>query len=242
MTRIAVPALIIMLAVALFVGAAAWNQSGDPRLVITLTERELPLVPSRGGSDDDPGVRLRIAAATRHEPLDARNWLPESRLREIGFPFNVPVGSPRAVDAYDHVPARIAWVVFEYEGPAWRDIERRSRLRDEQHVPVALMASRLVPIDAGADFDVLRTRYPSGHLIIRAEIGLAFLPSQHGGPLLYGTLRRLVPHAVAVPYRLRPVLESLTLPTGVATEPRYEAELAIGSLGHPYVRSLRLRQ
>ena len=245
MTRLAAPALIVMLAVAGFVAVAGWNRSGDARLVITLTERELPLRASGVLGDDDAGLHLRVAYEGRHDPLDARNWLPESRLREIGFALYVPVGAPEAVHAYDHVPARLAWVVFEYDGPQWRDIERRRRLRDPAGGPASSpeMRSRLVPVDAGIDFDALRARYASGHLIMRAAIGLAYVPPVDGGPLVYGVLRDVLPSQIAVPYAFRSLVEQL-LPTdsGSVTAPRYEAELAIGELGLPYLRAIRLRQ
>lgn len=240
MTRVAFPALIVVVTVAAFVGAAGWNRSGEPPLAIVLTERELP-VAYIDAAPGDPGKRLRIAYEYRHDPLDARNWLPESRLREIGFAFNVPVGSPQAVDTYRRVPPRLAWVVFEYDGLQWRDIERRRAMAETAREPVTtLLPSRLVPVDAGPDLELLRARYPAGHLILRGVIGLSYVPASRGGPLLHGVLREVVPSAIAVPYELRPLLDQLT-PAGhsAGPEPRYEADLAVGRLGLPYVRSLR---
>ena len=140
-TRVAIPALIVMIAVVSLVGAAQWNRSGEPRLTVTLTERELPVIalPAPEAAED-PGVRLPITFEYRLEPLDSRNWLPESRLREIGYFFNVPVGSPDAADEYDNVPPRVAWIAFELDGPAWREIERRRGLTPEEprHFPPPL--------------------------------------------------------------------------------------------------------
>ena len=241
MTRVAVPALVVMLAVVSLVGAAQWNRSGEPRLTITLTERELPLIavpPSATG--EDPGVRLRIAFEYRLEPLDARNWLPESRLREVGYFFNVPIGSPDAADEYDNVPPRVAWIAFELDGPAWREIERRRGLTPEEprHFPYA--RPRLVPVDAAADFETLRGRYPTGHLIVRGVIRLGFVGPERGGPLVYGMLREVVPANIAVPAHLRSVFDGLPdSGPGPEVTPRYEAEVAIGSLGLPYLRSAR---
>ena len=243
MTRIAIPAMVVMLAVAAFVGAAGWNASGEPRLEITLTERELQLPAQAGAPGDDPGVRLRIAYETRGDPLDTFNWLPESRLREIGFPFHVPVGAPQAAETYDHVPARLAWVAFEYDGPQWRDIDRRRALRSDNRPerPPSVLQSRLVPVDAAADFDQLRRRYTSGHLIMRGVIGLFYVSPQNGGPLVHGTLREVVPHTVAVPHEFHTLLRDLRpLPVSGATEPRYEVDVAVGKLGLPYVRAVRL--
>jgi hypothetical protein len=239
-TRVALPALIVLLTVAGFVGAAGWNRSGESPLVIVMTERELPIAHANAAPGDDPGARLRIAYEYRHDPLDARNWLPEARLREIGFPFNVPVGSPHAADAYDRVPPRVAWVVFEYDGPQWRDIARRRALAKATAAPAPMMPSRLVPVDVGFDFAALRVRYPSGHLILRGVIGLSYVPASAGGPLLHGVLRDVVPSVVAVPYEFRGIVEELTATADRgAAEPRYEVELAVGSLGLPYIRSLR---
>ncbi len=244
MTRVAIPALIVMLTVAAFVGAAGYNTSGEPHIVITLTERELALVNRAVSPGDDPGVQLLITYESRYEPLDSRNWLPESRLREIGFALQVTAGSPQAVHAYDHVPTRLAWVVFEYDGPQWRDIERRRAMRaaDAGARRFTAMHSRLVPVDAGLDFDTLRQRYPTGHLILRAIIGISYVRDETTGPLIYGRLVDVVPQKVAVPYQFRELLKQLSEQRGSSTtEPRYDGELAVGELGLPYVRALRLR-
>jgi hypothetical protein len=238
-TRVALPGLVVVVTVAAFLGAAGWNRAGEPQLTLVLTERELPIAHAAAAPGDDPGARLRLAFQSRHDPLDARNWLPESRLRAIGFPFNVPAGAPQAVDTYDRVPPRVAWVVFEYDGPEWRDIERRRAMIEAPRGPVGLAPSRLVPVDVGLDLEGLRARYPSGHLILRGVIGLSYVSAERGGPMLHGVLREVVPSAVAVPYAFRSVLDGLAATERATTEPRYEAELAVGRLGLPYVRSLR---
>ena len=231
-----------MIAVTTLLAVAGWNRSGAPRLTITLTERELRMPWTTGSAPgDDAGLHLALVFQNRGDPLDARNWLPESRLREIGFTFNVPVGAPQAADAYDNVPPRLAWVAFEYEGTAWRAIERRRTLRASQETAQAPeLLSRLVPVDAAADFDVLRVRYPSGHLILRAVVGLTYVAPGRGGPLVHGVLRQVVPNTIAVPARLRSVFDGLpAAPQGTEPAPRYEAEIAIGRLGLPYLRSAR---
>jgi hypothetical protein len=239
-TRVALPGLVVVVTVVAFLGAAGWNRAGEPQLTLVLTERELPIAYASAAPGDDPGARLRFAFQYRHDPLDARNWLPESRLRAIGFPFNVPAGAPQAVDTYARVPPRVAWVVFEYDGPEWRDIERRRALIEAPPGPVGPAPSRLVPVDVGLDLEELRARYPSGHLILRGVIGLSYVSAERGGPMLHGVLREVVPSAVAVPYELRSVLDGLaSTERSLTTEPRYEVELAVGRLGLPYVRSLR---
>jgi hypothetical protein len=240
MARLIVPAVLVLVTVAAFIGAAGWNRSGEPELVLLLTERELPLVRVNLAPGDNPGARLRIAYEARHDPLDARNWLPEARLREIGFAFNVPVTSPQAADAYDRVPPRVAWVVFEYDGPEWRAIAQRRAIAGPGALAESPMASRLVPVDAGLDFDLLLTRYPTGHLIVRGVIGLAYVAPARGGPMLHGVLRDVVPPTVSVPYPFRDTVGGLAATTERGLlEPRYEVEVAVGALGLPYIRSLR---
>lgn len=240
MIRVAVPALIVMLTIAGLVWAASWNRSGEPRLTLLVTERELPLDSDWDASRDAAGPVLPLVVQHRTDPVDARNWLPESRLRELGFDLDVPVGSPRAAEVYQHVPPRQGWVVLEYDGPAWRAVERQRGLESPDR-PWREGASRLVPVDAGSDFELLRRRYPNGHLIVPAVFGLGYWPVEAGGPLVYGTLQALVPRHVRVPAGLRPVFEEVSPSDGGDAEPRYEVELAIGRLGLPYVRTARLR-
>jgi hypothetical protein len=241
MTRVAVPAFIALFTVVAYVAAAGWNRSGEARLVITLTERELQLSSTGAGSDEDPGLRLRVTYDAPHEPLDARNWLPETRLRELGFTMNVPAGAPQAVYTYDRVPPRLAWVAFEYDGPQWHERERRRQLREPERFPRPGVWSRLVPVDAALDFDMLKRRYPERHLIMRGILGLSYLAASDGGPLLYGRLIEVVPQHVAVPLPFRSLLDGLTFqPEGGAAEPRYDVEVALGGLGVPYVRAVRL--
>jgi hypothetical protein len=99
------------------------------------------------------------------------------------------------------------------------------------------MYSRLVPVDAALDFATLRRRYQTGHLIMRAVIGLVHTTAPGGGGILHGTLREVVPQHVAVPHRYRSVVEDMQSSYTVG-EPRYQVDLAIGRLGLPYVRSL----
>lgn len=235
MTRVALPAAIVLVMVAGMLAVSGWNRSGTPPLSVTLTERELPLV--GGGGDEGAGADLRIEMAPRYDPLDAQNWLPESTLRAIGFPFNVGAGAPTAAEVYRNVPPRLAWIVLEYNGPAWRDLERRRALTEPQAEERTREMSRLVPIAAGVDAEELRARYGANHLVVRGVVGLNYLPASAGGPLLYGTLRQLIPDRVAIDSTMHDGLTAAARAAG--TPPRYDVDLAVGHLGLPYVRGLR---
>lgn len=242
MTRIAVPALAVLIAVASFVGLAGWNRAGATLPAMTLTERELTWSWS---PDSRAGEQLYLRFEPRTEPLDARNWLPEPKLRALGFPLTVPAGDPAAAVAYARVPARLAWVVLEYDGPAFAEIERGRALRSEgRPQPSALAPSRLVPVDAGLDPGPLRARYGDGHLIVRAILSLGY----SNDPMLYAWVRELVPAGVTVPRHLVPVLDGLgpdrAMPASgqdpsPAQSPRYEVDVRIGRLGVPFVTAMR---
>jgi hypothetical protein len=241
MTRVAVPALVALIVVATLLGYAGCNKSGEPRLLLTLTERELPRLSMVESTDEDRGRRLRIAVNARHDPLDSLNWLPESRLRALGFPFSVTAGAPEAADTYSKTPPRLGWVAFEFDGPAWRDIERRRALQPDTSSQPGLQ-SRLVPVDAGPDLDAMLAKYPTGHLILQAVIHVNFLPPDRGGPLVYGTLGRVIPSQLTVPSHVRQVLDEQAGDPAGRVAARYEVDVATGRFGVPYVRSLRPMQ
>jgi hypothetical protein len=236
MKRIVVPALILVLAVTSLLTLASWNRSDIPKVRITLSERELPISWSNTSTGDDPGVRLRLAYENRADPVDARNWLTEERLGALGFGMDVTAGSPDAMESYARALPRVGWVALEFNGHAWREIERRRALQtttegDPLRHEIGPAPSRLVPVDASSDLDTLVARYPNDHLIVRSIIGLGYLPPGRNGPLVYGWIREIVPDNVTVPRELRSRLNSR----------QYDVDLAVGRLGIPYVIDIRQR-
>jgi hypothetical protein len=251
MRRILIPGLLVILVVMSLVGLSGWNRGAEPRQVIELTERELQ-IPYVTPEDREGGtISLRLQFEGRDEPLDARNWLSEDKLRALGFDLATPVAAPEAAYRYRRTPPRVAWVAFEYDGPAFQEFARRRALQKQNEGALwrgRLEPSRLVPVDAAPDFESLRARYPTGHLIVRAIIVLNYLGPSARGPLLYARVRETVPSRIAVPKHLRDVL--LILPEFPATgpdgphgevPPRFDAEIAGGPLGVLYLRSLRAR-
>jgi hypothetical protein len=231
-----------LLVVVAFIALSGWNRSDPPIARLTLTERELPLTSVPADADDDRGIELGLEYARRDDPLDARNWLTDDRLRAIGLDLDVMPSAPEAEDAYTRALPRIAWVAFEYDGEAWRDVERRLALvapPPRQPDMVRLSPSRLVPVDAAPDAETLIARYPSGHLILRASIELGYVPPTRKGPLVYGWIRRLTPATVHVPRQFREVLA--TLPER-GEAPRYDVDLVVGRMGIPYIVAIRVRE
>lgn len=236
MKRILIPAVATLVAVASLIAIAGWNRSRDPLVALTLTERELA-PPYNVASDDRLALQLHFRFEPREDALDARNWLPEDRLRALGF----------VLDDERELP-RIAWVVFEYDGASWQEVARRQQLlTPRDRFPGAGGPSRLVPVDAALDVEPLRVRYPSGYLILRAVIALARQRPARGEGILYGRIRALYPPTVTVPRHLEDRLAGLDRQPLIIDNtgdqprdsPRYEVDLAVGPLGIPYIRDLR---
>jgi hypothetical protein len=241
MTRMLVPALTTLLVVVSLIAASGWNRSGEPVHRLTLSERELPL--AWAGRDGERGTRFRIEHEGRFDPLDARNWLTVERLRALGFVSDVMPGAPEAAETYRRMLPKTAWVAFEYDGQAWRDIERRRELERSADANRYMYypQSRLVPVDASLDRDALVGRYPSGHLVLRASIHIGYLDPANKGPLVYGYIRRLIPDTVSMPRELAARLSGLPA-QDPKNQPRYEVDLAVGHLGIPYVMDVRRLQ
>jgi hypothetical protein len=228
-----VPAVTALVVVCAFVAVSGWNRSSEPLQIITLTERELTL-PHTKPADDDPGVQLRINYSGRSEAIESRNWLTDDRLRALGFAMQIPVGAPEAKAHYRRAMRRVGWVVLEYDGSVWQEMERRRALLPEYKQ--IEFVSRLVAIDSGPEFEPLLARYPTGHMILRAIFGLSY--HEQTGPVIHGYIQQLVPNSITVPMRLRNQVEDLTR-QNVVDSPRYEVDVALGRLGIPYVRDIR---
>lgn len=246
MSRIALPGALAVLTVVSLVGIAGYNRSAERGATVTLTEREVWLPWAVSAADEDLDVKLTIQFQSRVEPLDARSWLTESKLRALGFPLSVPSGDPRAASTYDNLPPRLAWVAFEYDGPAWQEIDRRRTVQRQEDFGWPARLSRLVPVDADLDRDVLLGRYATNHLILRATVGLTYLGPSSGGPLIYGFVRQVVPSAIVVPRHLVSALRGLppvAVPSAGAADsfqPRYAAEISVGRVGIPLLKGVRL--
>jgi len=245
--RLLVPLLALVLTIAGLLGCGAWNR-GATLQRLTVTEREVGLPWHwRNAVDDDEGMlRLRIEWQRRDEPLDERTWLTEDKLREIGLDVSIPAGAPEAQRHYGRALPKIAWVVLEYDGPAWQEIDRRRRLRTSDAVTRApIETSRLVPIDAGLDRETLTRRHANARtLILPAMFGVAYVsPDAPGGPLVYGYVRSLVMQEVTMPRRSRSALADLrgrdADSASTPSPPRFEVDLAVGRLGFPWVTDVR---
>jgi hypothetical protein len=241
MSRLVVAALVLLLTVGGLFGAAAWNRRGDVQAIV-LSERELAL--PGGWPSDDADARLRLQWQGRHEPQDARLWLTDMKLRELGFITGVSAGAPEAERTYGRSLPRLAWVAFELEGPAWKALaERRMMIApsadDERHFAPPRNESRLVPIDAAASRDPLRRRYANAPVIVLpAVIEMRYRNWPKEGPSVWAEVASLVAPDVSIPAHLRG-----RLPPGPRKAdddaPRYAVELRVGRLGAVWVEDIQ---
>ena len=255
MSRLIVAALVLLISIGSLLAAATWNRSGDAQFIV-LTERELalPWTWENGRTDDDAELRLAFRWQLRAEPQDARVWLSDVTLRGLGFGTGVPAGAPEAELVYGRSLPRIAWVAFEFDGPAWRLIEQRQAMASpDRHLVDAGAISRLVPIDAGLDPEPLRRRHAEGTVVVLpAIVHMRYAMDSATGPSVWGWVPRLVSNDVSVPHRLRDRLRGLkravpgatgvdgTAPQG-GMEPRYDVKLGVGRLGAVWVEDVRVR-
>ena len=221
-------------------GAAAWNRSGDVQSIV-LTEREVRLA-WNGLRIRPRRIRLRLQWQPRRVAQDARLWLTDLKLREIGFTTGVPAGAPEAELFYGRSLPRLAWVAFELNGPAWRLIEQRiemSRPPDLAEPTRAferpLERSRLVPIDAAVTPEPLRRSYADAPVIVMpAVIRMRYFSNEKEGPSVWGEVDALVSPEISIPAHLR---GHLPPPKASDEEPRYEVDFRVGRLGAPGSRT-----
>ncbi len=256
MSRLVVAVIVLLSTVFGLLGTAVWNRGGTPQF-ITLTERELALPWTWTNERDDDDAELRLRFEWEHradDPRDARAWLTDSRLADIGFSLLVPAGAADAARFYNRMLPRLAWAAFELDGPAWRAIAQR-RLVTAADDPrrVDPSASRLVPIDVAPGAATLRHRYEGQAVVVMpvvVEVRHDDRPGQ--GPMVWGQIVRLVAETVSVPPRLRSRLAGLgqpprsipaewkpgdTIPEPPA--PRYDVDLGVGRLGAPWIQDVR---
>ena len=129
---------LIALTNAIALGGVAWNRSGEPESVLTLTERELWEPYAYGFGREEGGLQLilRWRALPRDPDMvlygefqGAPEWLDEAKLKELGFDVSPPPATRRASWRYDRQLPRETLVVLEFDGPAYQRALERARER-----------------------------------------------------------------------------------------------------------------
>jgi hypothetical protein len=226
----------------------ALNRSGTPDAEVTLTERELRLVRDR----DSTATTLQLMFVQR---FDAQGeWLTCPKLEALGVSCAPPPAGSDMGRWYASQPERRAYVVLEYDGPAWaayRDAEQR-RLQEMRRIDKAAAPnesdslldtySRLVAIDADSDADTLRRRYSdtSRYVLVDARVSVygRSAPDGKGAVRLSGTIGRLSPSAINVPKPYSSIFAGMSgssYSLSAQRVPRYWVTVRYGRFHEPWV-------
>ncbi len=219
---------------AVVLGGVVWNRSGEPQARLRLTERELPLHYSFYRSEEDSGLALRLTLSDGSRSPD---WLDENKLRALGFrPERHYAADDTEAGRDKRALPRRAWVVLEFDGPAWRaTLEARQQalvelaakvaageattaqleLRQQDLERLRRSGSRLVAVDAGRNAAQLRARYPdrARYLIVSGELRMWISRSrsaqQRGdGPRVGGYIEQILTRRIHVPLQHRAALHA----------------------------------
>jgi hypothetical protein len=131
---------LIALTNAVALGGVAWNRSGEPESVLTLTQRELGLPYRRFGFDrEGDGLELslnwRVLTASAGELYNMDHygtpeWLDRAKLASLGFDLSPRPDARRTARHYGRQLPREALVVLELDGPARQKALERARERE----------------------------------------------------------------------------------------------------------------
>ncbi len=257
--------LVLILATNAFVlSGVAYNRTGEPEAVLTLTEREANLSYS---TEENSGLAFRLLWQQDRPYWKERDpgWFNQAKLESLGYDCSVPLTDVSAKQHYRKALPRKAYVVLEYGGKSWNDwfagqkakllSETRKRHDVKEEIEnLEKTGSRLVAIDVGNDAVKLRAIYPdrARFLIAPAEVQLEFVNEliddarKYRKPFIYGNFSLLV-EEVHVPLEMRTWLDKIRKAeqksgSGVMGRnermkegPRYSVTLQYGRRYEPWV-------
>jgi Domain of unknown function (DUF4824) len=139
-TLIAGAALIVLTNAVALVGMA-YNRSGDPDSVLTLTQRELQMSYRWWRERENSGIALRLLWRVDKEEIGdeidtgtwyagvggAPTWLTKPKLAELGFDVSQPENSDRGRMHYEKQLPREVLLVLELDGPAYAEARERAK-------------------------------------------------------------------------------------------------------------------
>jgi hypothetical protein len=182
----------------------AYNRSGEPDAVITLTERELGLqYHYRNARKENSGVALSLSwhqyGHFNESYYDMPYpWFDLAKLQAVGFDCSIPLASPEAEKHYWKTRSRKVFAVLENNGAAYeayrKTIEKKlaeliakstntaekekkgDRYERERLEKELKTGSRLFVVDVGVDPSILRQQYSdqAKYIITPAEVRLQY--------------------------------------------------------------------
>jgi len=121
---------ILVLSNAIALGGVAYNRSGEPTTILTLTERELTLPYSYGFAKENSGISLKLRwrvfdskkTKNYYSGWSQAEWLDADKLGLLGFDVSYPVDNPDSHQYYQKALSREVFLVFEYDGEAYQRV------------------------------------------------------------------------------------------------------------------------
>ena len=264
---------LILVVNGIVLAGAAYNRSAEESRM-RLSERELRPAAVHDELDSALSLRLRWRVlddeSKNSAPFEygdyrgAPAWLNERKMASLGFDTSVPDGPYDARRSFSRSQSREAFVVLEFDGPAYQESLQRAKAQAERlrggavagdarrpaGDPLEMAAriirletqenSRVFVVDAGLDDRELRARYPdrANHAIVRALIE----PNRYPGAGSHrGIISKLSIPEIHVPVEMRRAFDGAE-PAGMpwkfeAGVPagRYEAEIAFGRRLEPWL-------
>lgn len=265
-----VGAALIVVTNAVVLAGVAYNRSGEPESVLRLTERELRVRHWSWPEHENSTIDLHLSWRVAQSPVDGNDlggyyglhWLQPAQLRQLGFRVEGDLDSDEVAERLAGQPSRRAWLVLEYDGPAYQaaleaarqEAERAAALSQtnagdkefEDRLKGARSAmageektqSRLFVVDAGPDEAALRARYPNRqqYAIVHGRLDVS-VQGETGRKRLIARLVDIDVGAIRVPHAYRTVVEPFIRGTGryESRAPSFVATVNFGRRFEPWI-------
>ena len=190
-------------------------------------------------------------------------WLDKNKLAALGFDVTDDADTPESKRRYQKMLPREVLLVLEYDGEAYQQMlnQAQQHLQEEEALSAAnpgktefvqrvnqaqkvlrelQSSSRLFVIDAGSNYDDLRTKYTdrTRYIILRGQVR-TFMVSQAGEkPRIVGHIEAANIEEINVPLEYRNVLDPLLARKRTSRQdssPRYIVKLNVGRRLEPWI-------
>lgn len=107
----------------------AYNRSGEPESVVTVSERELRLPYGYSSSSENSGLSLKLVWRVKDRSSKygcyqwgSPEWLDKEKLAELGFDVSEPERTYKKRRYYREMLPKEVLLVFEYDGDTYRSV------------------------------------------------------------------------------------------------------------------------
>lgn len=246
-------------------GGAAYNRSGEPDSVLSVSQRELR--PSYSGvrEKENSGLSLQLRWRVLEQDESSRYsiygregggapaWLDDAKMASLGFEPLPAASQPGADVRRRHPLPRDVLVVLEFDGPARQQALDRARgaarkveeknergegKKDAEEIVFweERLSSRLFAVDAGLDPAALRAKYPDRQKYVIVRGRVR--QDWWGRATAGGRIDRLLADEINVPLELRAAFDGIRPDRDAQPEGEartVQARLAFGQRLEPWL-------